>query len=273
MDGRQTDSLPIAAVYTAPMRIITANLNGVRSAARKGFFTWLSRQRADVVCLQETKAQISQLSDPVFHPGPFHCFYHDAEKKGYSGTALFTRAAPDAVQQGMGIDWIDCEGRYLEARFGALSVVSLYLPSGTSGDSRQAYKIRMMDALLEHLRDARRTGRTMIVCGDWNIAHQREDIRNWRGNQKNSGFLPEERAWLTRLFDTEGYADAFRCLPQKPHEYTWWSQRGQARANNTGWRIDYQVVSRELAESVRKTRIYRDRPFSDHAPLIIDYAL
>ncbi len=255
------------------MRVITANLNGIRSAARKGFFTWLSRQRADMVCLQETKAQVHQLEDPVFHPRAFQCFFHDAEKKGYSGTALFTRTPPDATITGLGQEWIDREGRYLEARFGNLSVVSVYLPSGTTGDERQAYKIRMMDTFLNHLRGLRRDRRSMIICGDWNIAHRNEDIRNWKGNRKNSGFLPEERAWLTNLFDTEGYTDAFRCLPQKVHEYTWWSQRGQARANNTGWRIDYQIVSDDLATSVKRTRIYRDKAFSDHAPLIIDYDL
>lgn len=253
------------------MRIITANLNGVRSAARKGFFTWLSRQRADVVCLQETKAQVDQLSDPVFHPRGFQCHYHDAEKKGYSGVALFTRHTPKRVIVGTGLDWIDREGRYLEARFGNLSVVSLYMPSGSSGDERQAYKYRMMDAFLPHLQKLRRSRREVIVCGDWNIAHTNDDIRNWRSNQKNSGFLPEERAWLTELFEQHRYADAFRQLPQKPHEYTWWSNRGQAWANNVGWRIDYQIVSDSLASQVRRTRVYRAKRFSDHAPLIIDY--
>lgn len=253
------------------MRIITANVNGIRSAARKGFFDWLRYQRADVVCLQETKAQIDQLSDPVFHPKRYHCHYHDAEKRGYSGTALYTRHEADRIITGLGIDWIDREGRYLEARFGKLSVVSLYLPSGSSGEERQAFKYRMMDVFLPHLTALRDAGRSVIVCGDWNIAHTNADIRNWRGNQKNSGFLPEERAWLSKLFEQHGYCDAFRCLPQKEHEYTWWSNRGQARANNVGWRIDYHIVTDDLRERVQKTRVYRERPFSDHAPLIIDY--
>ena len=253
------------------MRIITANLNGVRSAASKGFFTWLSRQKADVVCIQETKAQLAQLSDPVFHPRRYHCYYHDAVKKGYSGTALYTRQEPAKLIRGLGIDWIDHEGRYLEARFGNLSIVSLYMPSGSSGDERQAFKIRMMDAFLPHLKKLKAAGRTAVVCGDWNIAHTEADIRNWRGNRKNSGFLPEERQWLSELFDDHGYTDAFRQLPQKEHEYTWWSQRGQARANNVGWRIDYQIVTDDLAPKVTRTRVYRDKLFSDHAPLIIDY--
>ena len=253
------------------MRIITANLNGIRSAAKKGFFTWLSRQRADVVCIQETKAQLWQLDDPVFHPKKMHNYYHDAIKKGYSGTALYSRHLPQQMVQGLGIDWIDSEGRYLEARFGNLSVISLYMPSGSSGDVRQEFKYKMMDVFLPHLKKLRTSGRSVIICGDWNIAHSEADIRNWRGNRKNSGFLPEERAWLSELFDKHGYADAFRQLPQKEHEYTWWSQRGQARANNVGWRIDYHIVSDDLAQMVKNTRVYREKMFSDHAPLIIDY--
>lgn len=259
--------------YTSRMRIITANLNGIRSAASKGFFTWLSRQRADVVCLQETKAQVHQLSDPVFHPKAFHCAYHDAEKKGYSGTAVYSRVPPREVNTGLGVDWIDREGRWLEYTFGNVSVVSLYLPSGSAGSVRQEYKFRVMDELLPRLRAMRARGRPIVICGDWNIAHTEADIRNWRGNRKNSGFLPEERAWLSALFEQEGFADAFRQLPQKEHEYTWWSQRGQARANNVGWRIDYHIVSDDLAPSVSRTRIYRERAFSDHAPLIIDYSM
>jgi len=255
------------------MRIITANLNGVRSAASKGFFSWLSRQRADVVCVQETKAQEWQLSDAVFHPGSFHCFYHDAQKKGYSGTALYSRRKPLEVVRGMGIDWIDTEGRYLEARFDNVTVISLYMPSGSSGEQRQDFKYRMMDVFLPHLHQLRSRDVPVIICGDWNIAHTNADIRNWRGNQKNSGFLPEERQWLSELFEQHGFADAFRQLPQKEHEYTWWSQRGQARANNVGWRIDYQIISDDLADKVQRTRIYRDKVFSDHAPLIIDYDL
>lgn len=253
------------------MRIITANLNGVRSAASKGFFSWLARQRADVVCIQETKAQEWQLSDKLFHPGAFDCHYHDAEKKGYSGTALYCRQKPREVIKGLGVDWIDSEGRYLEARFDNVTIISLYMPSGSSGDVRQAFKIRMMEHFLPHLKKLRASGMPVVICGDWNIAHTNADIRNWRGNQKNSGFLPEERQWLSELFEQHGFADAFRQLPQKEHTYTWWSQRGQARANNVGWRIDYQIISDDLAPKVQRTRIYTDKMFSDHAPLIIDY--
>ena len=253
------------------MRIITANLNGIRAAEKKGFFPWLARQRADIVCIQETKAQRDQLSDPVFSPKAFHCYYHDAEKKGYSGTALYSRLKPDTVIKGLGVDKFDCEGRYLEARYGRTSVISLYLPSGTSGDERQAFKYEMMDYFLPHLEDLKNQSRSVIVCGDWNIAHTEADIRNWKANRKNSGFLPQERAWLSQLFDESGYVDAFRALPQKAHEYTWWSNRGSAWDNNVGWRIDYHIVTPDLGDRVERTRIYRKKRFSDHAPLIIDY--
>lgn len=255
------------------MRIITANVNGVRAAARHGFFKWLSRQRADVVCLQETKAQVHQLEDPVFHPKSFHCYYHDAIKKGYSGTALYSKQKPLAIQAGIGTDWFDSEGRYLEAQFRNLTVVSLYLPSGTTGDPRQEFKYKSMDLLEKRLIELKDKKNPVIVCGDWNIAHTESDIRNWKGNKKNSGFLPEERQWLTKLFDELGYCDAFRQLPQKEHEYTWWSARGAARDNNVGWRIDYHIVSSDLADKVSKTRVHRKDRFSDHAPLIIDYTM
>ena len=253
------------------MRIITVNVNGIRAAARKGFFDWLGKQNADVVCIQETKAQIHQLSDPQFHPEGYHCYYHDAQKPGYSGVALYCRQQPDAVIVGMGNDEFDAEGRYIEAQFGKLSVVSLYLPSGTSGDVRQEVKYRCMDFIEARLQQILNDGREFIVCGDWNIAHKNEDIRNWKGNQKNSGFLPEERAWLDKLFGELKFVDAFRELPQAEHEYTWWSNRGQAWANNTGWRIDYHILSPNLQGTVKATDIYRDERFSDHAPLTIDY--
>ena len=253
------------------MRIITLNCNGIRSAARKGFFDWLPSQNADVICLQETKAQISQLSDAVFSPEGYHCFYHDAEKKGYSGVALYSKKAPDAIISGLGFDKYDCEGRMLEARFGNTSIISLYLPSGSAKEERQAFKYEMMDDLLPRLNQFKEEQREYVICGDWNIAHTKQDIRNWRGNQKNSGFLPEERAWLTHLFDDLGFVDSFRELPQKEHEYTWWSNRGQAWANNTGWRIDYQISTPGLKGRVKRTTIYRDQRFSDHAPFTVDY--
>lgn len=253
------------------MRIITLNCNGIRSAAKKGFYEWMKHQNADVVCLQETKAQESQLDDEIFKPAGYSRHFHDAEKRGYSGTALYCRQQPRRVVCGIGDELIDREGRYLEASFENLSVVSLYMPSGSSGDERQAFKIRMMDIVLPHLLKLKKRRREYVLCGDWNIAHQECDIRNWRGNKKNSGFLPEEREWLTELFEKHRYVDTFRSLDQQEHEYTWWSNRGQAWANNTGWRIDYQIATPTLGKTVKKSAIYRDERFSDHAPLIMDY--
>lgn len=253
------------------MRVITANVNGIRAAERKGFFDWLAVQDADVVCIQETKAQEFQLEADVFRPDGYHCYYLDAEKKGYSGVAIFSRVKPTRVLRGLGWDEFDPEARYLEAQFQGLSVVSLYLPSGSSSDLRQEAKYRFLDQFLPHLQALRRKRREYIICGDWNIAHKEIDLKNWKGNKKNSGFLPEERAWLDTLFDEVGYVDAFRQVNQEADQYTWWSNRGQARAKNVGWRIDYQVVTPGLADKVLSASVFKDEWFSDHAPLIMDY--
>jgi len=253
------------------MRVITLNLNGTRSAARKGFYHWLRRQKADVVCLQELRAQLHQLEDKQFRPPSFNCYYHPAERKGYSGVAIYTRREPDDVIVGIGWPEFDAEGRWIEARFGKLSVVSLYLPSGSSSEQRQQIKFQVMDHLLPYLSELRHNGRKYIICGDWNIAHKPIDLKNWRGNQKNSGFLPEERAWLDKLFDEVGYVDAFRLINQEPDQYTWWSNRGRAWEKNVGWRIDYQVITPDLRNKVLAAAIYTRKRFSDHAPLTMDY--
>ena len=253
------------------MRIITLNVNGIRSAARKGFFTWLADQNADFVCLQEIKAQNHQLDDSLYHPEGYHCHYLPAVKKGYSGVAVYSRRQPDRVIEGLGWPDFDAEGRYLEFQLGSLSVVSLYLPSGSSSPERQLLKFDFMERLLPRLKTWQQEGRDMVFCGDWNIAHKPIDLKNWRGNQKNSGFLPEERAWLDQLFDDCGWVDAFRVVNDQPNEYTWWSNRGQAWANNVGWRIDYHIVSSSLKPIIRQAAIYKTERFSDHAPLIIDY--
>lgn len=253
------------------MRIVTLNTNGVRSAARKGFFDWLPHQDADLVCLQETKVQIAQLKDTTYWPRDYSCHYLDATKKGYSGVAIYARKEPDELIPGLGWPEVDAEGRYLEARFGGLSVVSLYIPSGSSSAERQAVKFDFLERFLPFLEQCARSGRDYIFCGDWNIAHKPIDLKNWRANQKNSGFLPEERAWLDRVFDTLGWVDAFRVVNQEPEQYTWWSNRGQAWVKNVGWRIDYQVTSPRLRPLIRFASIYKDQRFSDHAPLIIDY--
>ncbi|MBS1225785.1 MAG: exodeoxyribonuclease Xth [Proteobacteria bacterium] len=253
------------------MRVITFNANGIRAAARKGFFEWLAEQNANVVCIQETKAQEHQLPSEVYHPSGYHCYYHDAERKGYSGVALYARREPDEVRTGLGWPECDTEGRWLEARFGSLSVVSLYLPSGSSSPERQAVKFDFMSRLTEPLRAMQASGRQYILCGDWNIAHQKIDLKNWRANQNYSGFLPEERAWMDELFGPLGWVDAFRVVNPNPDQYTWWSHRGRAWEKNVGWRIDYQVVTPGLTNKVRAAAIYRDQRFSDHAPLTMDY--
>ena len=256
------------------MRVITVNVCGIRSAAEKGLFRWLRRQRADFICLQETKAQEHQLDGHDVQLAGFHRFFNDAERKGYSGVALYSRFKPDRVVRGFGVDEFDCEGRYLEAQVGDLSVVSVYLPSGSAGPERQASKFRFLEAFEPHLASLRRRRRRhYILSGDWNIAHRPIDLKNWRANQKNSGFLPEERAWMDKLFGPAGYVDAFREVRPGPDLYTWWSNRGQARLNNVGWRIDYQVASACLAGRVRRASIFTARRFSDHAPLVMDYQL
>jgi exodeoxyribonuclease-3 len=327
------------------MRIITINLNGIRSAAGKDFFAWLAQQDADVVCLQELKAQAADMTGQMLAPPGYHGYFHYAEKKGYSGVGIYTRHKPDAVIEGLGFPEFDCEGRYLEAQFGNLSIVSVYLPSGSSGEERQAVKFRFMAAFLTHLRhmmtsspvldggatrllpqsagfaitsdlanvvnspsrmaitndlavavgqpsqvassstsssisdvsqphlhELRASGREMVICGDWNIAHKEIDLKNWRGNRKNSGFLPEERAWLTGLFDETGFVDVFRRVHPEMEAYTWWSNRGRAWDKNVGWRIDYQIATPGIAARAQAAAVYKTQRFSDHAPLIVDYA-
>jgi exodeoxyribonuclease-3 len=253
------------------MRIITINTNGIRSAAKKGFYEWLQTANADIVCIQETKAQEHQLAHEQYKPDGYYCSYHDAVKKGYSGVAIYSRYEPKKIIRGLGWHDIDIEGRYLEFQFGKLSVISLYMHSGSSSEDRQAVKFDFMERFMSYLQSLRRKRREFIICGDWNIAHKNIDIKNWRGNQKNSGFLPEERAWMDTLFGEAGFVDAFRVVNQQAEQYTWWSNRGQAWANNTGWRIDYQVITPKLAPLVKAASIYKDERFSDHAPLIIDY--
>ena len=254
------------------MRVISANLNGIRSAASKGFFEWLEKSGADVVCIQETKAQEHQL-DLLHRPAGWHTHFFDAQKPGYSGTAIFSRQPPDEVKTGLGFDICDTQGRWIEARFGKLTVASLYLPSGSASAEAQARKDAFLETLMPMLKKWHKQGRQMIICGDWNIAHKEIDIKNWKGNLKNSGFLPHERAWLTTLFDEVGWVDAFRVVNQKAEQYTWWSNRGQAYARNVGWRIDYHIVSPDLKGKIKSTSIYKDEKFSDHAPLILDYDL
>jgi exodeoxyribonuclease-3 len=253
------------------LKVITLNVNGVRSAAAKGVFRWLEKQHADIVCLQELKCHETDLDAKLHGLKAFESCHAFAKKKGYSGVALYSRRQPDEVRRGFGAREFDNEGRYVEARFGKLWVVSLYMPSGSAGPHRQASKFRFLKSFLIHLEKLKKRGCEIILCGDWNIAHKEIDLRNWRSNQKNSGFLPEERAWLTRVFDEIGFVDVFRRINAKPDQYTWWSNRGQAWAKNVGWRIDYQIATPRIAAKAVRESIYKKKRFSDHAPLVIEY--
>lgn len=255
------------------LRVISANLNGIRSAVNKGFLDWLPKQNADFICMQELKAQADNLTADMLNPEGYHGYFHYAEKKGYSGVGVYTKKQPLKVIEGLGVPEIDVEGRYLELVFDKLSVISLYLPSGSSGDHRQSAKYVFMEHFFSHLQALANCGRQVILCGDWNIAHQEIDLKNWKGNLKNSGFLPEERAWLTRVFGELGWMDVYRSLyPDATGDaYTWWSNRGQAWAKNVGWRIDYQIATPDIGKTATSASIYKDERFSDHAPLIIDY--
>jgi exodeoxyribonuclease-3 len=254
-------------------RVISANLNGIRSATTKGFLSWMAQQDAEFVCVQELKAQAADMKPEMLEPEGYHGYFHYAQKKGYSGVGIYARHMPERVVEGLGVEEIDAEGRYIELVYPDVSIISVYLPSGSSGDHRQDAKYRFMDYFFGHLAELAKAGRSVILCGDWNIAHKEIDIKNWKGNLKNSGFLPEERAWLTRVFDELGWVDVYRRLyPDTTGEaYTWWSNRGQARAKNVGWRIDYQIATPDIATQAREAAIYKEQWFSDHAPLTIDY--
>lgn len=256
------------------LRITSVNVNGIRAAAKKGFFEWLYHHRADIVCLQEIKISDADLTNELRHPLHYHGQFNPAQKKGYSGVGMYT-ALPADYHHGMGCQEFDAEGRLIKANFGNFTVVSAYLPSGSSSPERQAAKFRFLetfgpwiDAMME---DYQKTGHDYIICGDWNMAHKEIDIKNWKGNLKNSGFTPEERAWMTDLFERRNFVDVFRTLNQEQNQYTWWSNRGQAWANNVGWRIDYHIATPTIAAKAKAAYIYKDERFSDHAPLTIDY--
>ncbi len=253
------------------MRIISLNLNGIRAAEKKGFFGWLKKQDADVVCLQETRAQEHQLDKDVFYPSGYHCYYFDAEKKGYSGTALFSKAKPNKVTKGLGWEPCDSQGRYIQADYDGISVISMYVPSGSSNEEALARKLSFHDQIMPHFKSLRRKRREFVICADWNTCHKPIDLKNWKPNQKNSGFLPIERAWLDQLYDEVGYIDGFRLLNQDADEYTWWSNRGQAYAKNVGWRLDYHVITPGLVDAAKEVSVYREERFSDHAPVIMDF--
>jgi exodeoxyribonuclease-3 len=257
-------------------KLTSLNLNGIRSAASKGLEAWLTRARPDCICVQEVKAQAADVAGRFEQFGELPGYFHFAEKKGYSGVAVYTRLQPSDVLVGYGSTEFDAEGRYLELRFdraGAKrSVISCYFPSGSSGEERQLAKFRFLEEFYPHLQSLKGE-REFILCGDVNIAHNEIDLKNWRSNRKNSGFLPEERAWMTRLLAEAGLVDVYRHLhPDTTEEaYTWWSNRGQAYAKNVGWRLDYHLATPALARGARSVEIYKSEKFSDHAPITIEY--
>jgi exodeoxyribonuclease-3 len=255
------------------MKIITLNVNGIRSAHKKGLFRWLANQNADVICMQEVRAVDHILEQAEFQLPEYYQYFQCAQKSGYSGVGLLTRVKPDKVVKGLGFELCDHEGRYIHAEFGPLTVASIYFPSGTTGDARQAQKYIFMQKFETILDTYLSTNRKFILCGDWNIAHKNIDLKNWRSNQKHTGFLPEERAWLDVLFDKKGLVDAFRVVNQEADQYTWWSNFGRSWEKNVGWRIDYQMITSNLKSAVKSAHIYKEERFSDHAPLVMEYEI
>jgi exodeoxyribonuclease-3 len=255
------------------LRVTTFNANGIRAAARKGFFTWLRRTSPDVLCLQETKAQEHQLPPEALDLAEYSYAFVDAEKKGYSGVALYAKRAPERIVRGLGMPDVDAEGRYLRFDWGDLSIASLYVPSGTSGEARQQVKNGFLERFLAPLAEMGGDGRRYIVCGDFNIAHKEIDTFDPVRNAGITGFLPHERAWFDSVVDQVGWVDAFREVDREPKRYTWWSNWSGAFERNLGWRIDYQLITPNLAAFVRSAAIYREERFSDHAPLTIGYDL
>jgi len=256
------------------LRVITCNLNGIRAAARKGFFSWLETQTPDVVCLQETKAQEHQVPPEALALSHYHTAYVDAQKKGYSGVAIYSRREPLRIERGIGMSDMDAEGRFVRMDFdGGLSVASLYVPSGTSGPARQAVKESFLDRFVTDLAKMKKEGHPFIICGDFNIAHRDIDVFSPKSCAGTTGFLPQERAWFDGVIERVGWVDAFRVVNQQVKQFTWWSGWKGAWENNLGWRIDYQLITPDLAPNVRAAAIYRDERFSDHAPVMIDYDL
>ena len=255
------------------MRIVSLNLNGIRSANTKGVFDWMAAHKPDILCVQELKAQMPDLTPAMMTPNGYQGWFHYAQKKGYSGVGIYARRPADRIVEGIGVAEFDDEGRYLRADWGNLTVISVYVPSGSSSPERQEAKFRFLDEFFPVLRALVQEGREVVICGDWNIAHKEIDLKNWKGNLKNSGFLPEERAWLSRVFDELGWVDVYRTLYPKAEgeAYTWWSNRGQARAKNVGWRIDYQIATPGIAAKAKASTVFKDTRFSDHAPLTVDY--
>lgn len=250
-------------------RIITYNVNGIRAAINKEWIDWLKNSGADIVCLQEIKAHPEQLDVKIFEEAGFHHYWYPAQKKGYSGVAILTKQKPDHVQYGMGLDKYDQEGRFLRADFGDVSVVSVYMPSGSSGDDRQAFKMVWLNDFTNYVNQLKQERPKLIICGDYNICNKPIDIHNPKSNANTSGFLPEERAWFD-AFLAMGFLDSFRMFNQQPHQYTWWSYRANARVKNLGWRIDYNIVTDNLKDQLKGAEILANAMHSDHCPCVLD---
>lgn len=256
------------------MKIITLNLNGIRAASRKGFFEWLQKEQPDYICLQELKAHEIDLTSEMMNPKGYFGYFSFAQKKGYSGVGIYSKTKPEKVISNSGIKLLDDEGRFIQFSTKTLDLISLYLPSGSSGDERQQYKFKVMEHFYKFLSAKIKTEKAVLICGDFNIAHHEIDLKNYKGNRKNSGFLPVEREWMTNILSKLGWVDVYRSLyPEKADEgYTWWSNRGQAWAKNVGWRIDYHLANLKFYEKATRGNVFKAERFSDHAPLIIDYS-
>lgn len=252
------------------MRLISYNVNGIRSAIKRGFIEWLATDPADIICLQETKAEKANIDHRIIEDLGYETYWYSAEKKGYSGVAIFTKRSPDTLFYGNGTMQSDAEGRVIRADFGDLTLINAYFPSGSSGDVRQQYKYQWLDEFFDYIAELRTTRPKLIICGDYNIAHQEIDIHNPKGNKKSSGFLPEEREWMTKFVES-GMIDTFRAFTTEPHQYSWWSQRfPSVRAENKGWRIDYFLVTENLKDRLHHAAIYPDVKHSDHCPVYLE---
>lgn len=251
------------------IRIISYNVNGIRAAIKKGLIDWIKAAQPDILCIQETKAQPEQVPVLEFESLGYKTYFYSAKKKGYSGVAIFSRQLPDHVVAGMGIAKYDDEGRFLRADYGDWSVVSVYHPSGSSGEERQAFKMQWLEDFQKYIISLKKTRPNLILCGDFNICHQAIDIHDPLRNATVSGFLPEERAWMTGFLET-GFIDSFRLLSKAPHQYSWWSYRANARANNKGWRIDYNMVTENMKDQIKRAAILPQAMHSDHCPVLVE---
>lgn len=251
------------------MKLVSWNVNGVRAAQKSGFLDWFEKEAADLVCLQEIKANIEQLDQTLHHPLGYHSFWHSAEKPGYSGVAVYSKSEPLNVRSGIGIPEIDCEGRVLQLEFSNTILLNCYFPNSQRDHARLGYKLEFCDAIFKHCEKIRSEGKNLVLCGDFNIAHQEIDLKNPKTNENNAGFLPEERAWMSR-FLAAGYADVFREQTRDPGHYTWWSYRPGVRAKNIGWRLDYHVVNQEFRDSVKRAWHQPQVMGSDHCPVVLE---